>query len=396
MTNPRYVPDFKLTIDGSAVPAVMRASTTSVSLQTGLEGADRVEVTLFNERLRWLDDALLRPGRELAVSMGYQPDAIERVFTGDIIGQSASFPSDGAPTLTVTAQDREQRLHEGTKMRWFNIPIPSVGQLPQPDLMIASSVAGEAGLQAAVDPVGASIATVLGGVEAVATGGDPQAIQRLIRKQENESNFAFLERIARENGWEMFVDHAAGGGARLRFMSPLDQLSPTATLVYGQSLLSFSPRLSTSGQTASVTAYVWVAFTKKQYKVTVSADWDSASLNIDIGEGAAEPQQSPAEFVLDEPATPATAARRILSEFLPKLNRRLTASVSTPGDTRLRAGVVVQIEGVGERFGGLYRVTSATHTIDGGGYRTDADLRKELWFGSIPAMAQGAVRIRAG
>jgi uncharacterized protein len=39
-------------------------------------------------------------------------------------------------------------------------------------------------------------------------------------------------------------------------------------------------------------------------------------------------------------------------------------------------------------------VTEATHRIDGGGYHTHFDLRKEIWFGSIPAPAQGAIPVR--
>jgi hypothetical protein len=46
---------------------------------------------------------------------------------------------------------------------------------------------------------------------------------------------------------------------------------------------------------------------------------------------------------------------------------------------------------VGERFGGFYRVTDCSHAIDGSGFRTQFDLRKEVWF-QIPKTAQGAVR----
>ena len=50
----------------------------------------------------------------------------------------------------------------------------------------------------------------------------------------------------------------------------------------------------------------------------------------------------------------------------------------------IKAGRVIQLDGLGDQFGGLYRITSATHTIDGGGYRTSFEVRKEVWFGSIP------------
>jgi hypothetical protein len=48
------------------------------------------------------------------------------------------------------------------------------------------------------------------------------------------------------------------------------------------------------------------------------------------------------------------------------------------GDPRIRAGAMVRIEGIGPDFSGDYRVASATHTIDGSGYRTNFEVRKEL------------------
>jgi hypothetical protein len=99
---------------------------------------------------------------------------------------------------------------------------------------------------------------------------------------------------------------------------------------------------------------------------------------------------------VDEPVSPANAARTILGKLLPKLNKRLTAKGSCPGNTAIRAGHVLRIEGVGQTYGGLWRVTSVTHSIDGGGWRTTFDARKEIWFGSIPAPAQGATPIQGG
>ena len=51
--------------------------------------------------------------------------------------------------------------------------------------------------------------------------------QILVRRQEGESDLEFLQRVAGENGWEMFIDHTGPlGGRKLRFMSPLDELEP--------------------------------------------------------------------------------------------------------------------------------------------------------------------------
>src|SRR5688572_10467555 len=143
METPRFVPEFRLEIDGAPMPAAMRASVMSVSHHAGLEGADRVEVTLVNDRLRWLDDPQLRLDHDVALHLGYADEGLEQVFVGQIVGVGASFPQSGAATVTFTAQDARQRLQRGTKVRWFAIPVPTVGNFPVPDLITAPLVALE-------------------------------------------------------------------------------------------------------------------------------------------------------------------------------------------------------------------------------------------------------------
>jgi hypothetical protein len=392
----RYVPQFELEIGGAPIPATMRGATTSVSLTTGLEGADRVELSLANEGLRWLDDPLLALDGPLKLSLGYAPDPLEQMFVGEIVSRNASFPSSGLPMLTVAAQDRRRRLQRGNKVRWFAIPIPTIGNFPIPDPVVAGIASFENGLIPILDPVGAALAVILGGAEAIAAIDDPGAMQRVIRKQEGESDFDFLTRISKENGWEMVIDHKGPlGGFQLRFFSPLDKLAPDLTLEYGRSLVEFTPRITTVGQIASITAYVWIAQIKTEFQVTVGWDWDRMSLTIEIVPALIPLGQGDSDFVIGEPLTPATAPRRIISDLIPRLNQRLTGSGSCVGDPRIRAGAVIRLEGLGVEFSGLYRVTSATHTCDSGGYRTSFEVRKEIWFGSIPLPDQGAVPIKA-
>lgn len=212
----------------------MRASISSISYQTGLDGADRVELTLVNENLRWLDDALLALDNELTVSLGYAPDPLKQVFVGEIIGQSATFPSGGSPMLTVVAQDCRQRLQQGTKVRWFAIPARCMGNYPMSDRTVANLVSAEHLLIPIFDPVTATLAALIGGAEVAVRRGDPEAMQKLIRKQVGESDYDFLSRLARENGWEMLMDHdVPAGGHNLRFMSLASRLAPEMTLKYG-------------------------------------------------------------------------------------------------------------------------------------------------------------------
>ena len=393
----RFAPEFQVRIGGQPVPAPLRASVSGVSYQTGLDGADRVELTLVNEHLRWLDHPLLALDNELALSLGYAPDPLEQVFVGEIVGHNATFPATGGPTLTVVAQDRRHRLQKGTKARWFAIPANCLGNWPMPDLAVASIVSLERGLVPIFDPVSAALSFLVSGAEMAVAWGHPDKMQKLVRKQVSESDFDFLRRIAHENGWEVLVDHDNPlGGRKLRFLSLADHLASDLTLKYGQSLIDFRPRVTSVGQVAGIAARFWLPEVKTDFTVTVSWDWDRSSLDVSISPGFGTPSQSATEssiILVEEPLTQFTAPRVILSKLLQRLNQRLTGSGSTIGDLRIRAGRVLRLEGVGEQFGGLYRITSARHTVDSGGYRTNFDVRKEIWFGSIPLLAQGAVRV---
>ena len=46
------------------------------------------------------------------------------------------------------------------------------------------------------------------------------------------------------------------------------------------------------------------------------------------------------------------------------------------GNPKLQSRVLVELKGLGRRFSGNYYVTSTTHTIDSGGYRTDFEAKR--------------------
>src|SRR5262245_2694226 len=136
MEQPYYVPDFRVLIKGAQVPEHLRRVITSISLTTGLEGADRVEMGVANQARIWVDDPLLavNPSEPspFVLEMGYQPDALVTMFHGEITGVAASFPSNGVPQVTVTAQDRRHRLKKGRLAGWHAEPT-NAGNKPRRD-----------------------------------------------------------------------------------------------------------------------------------------------------------------------------------------------------------------------------------------------------------------------
>jgi hypothetical protein len=391
----QFAPDFALRLDGQPVPAELRGSIQALRCHTGYEGLDEVEVTLANDGLRWLDNRSFKLDTPLGLSLGYAPGPLTQVFEGEVVARGASFPAGAAPTFTVTAHDRRHRMSAGNKVRWFAIPLPCPGNLPLPDVATASIVTLENLMVPLFDPVGAALSIILGGIDTVVAITDPDSAQKVIRKQANESDYDFLGRIAAENGWDLRVEHdGALGGRMLRFTSSLDRLDADFTYAYGRSLIEFAPRVSKVGQIFSVGGFVWIAAIKTSFSVVLGFDWDRMSLTLSIFPGAVPAGMQPGDFLIDEPLTLTSIPRKLVSELIPKLNKRLTATGAVVGEPRLRAGHVLRIEGAGEEFGGLYRATGVTHTLDGAGFRTSFEARKEIWFGSIPLADQGAVPVR--
>ena len=394
-----YKPEYRSKINGGNLPAALSSSITSVSYTDGIEGADRVEIGLANPDLRWLDHALLQSDNELLLEIGYAPEPLKELFVCEISGVNASFPSGGMPTLTIVAHDFLQRLTTGSKDRAFALDLPCIGQFPLPDPVVAMLVSGTNLLIPLVDPVGAAVSflTLL-----IAYAIDPLDAKKGIRIQRNQSDFDFLSGIAKENGWEMFIDHELEPrGYVLRFNFLMQDYTPSVSLAYGRSLMDFSPRLSTVGQVASVSTRIWIPSINLELVVVLGWDFDRAAFDLQIypGLGSLEEIASPltSQSVLKvEASSPALAPKKILSELLPRLNNRLTGSGSTIGNPQIKAGRVIDLQGLGEQFSGLYRVTSATHTIDSGGYKTSFDCRKEVWFGSfpVPKGAGGLLRVQ--
>ena len=311
VTNPRFAPELSLRIAGAAAPAELRASLTSVQLQSSLGAADRVELGIANESLRWLDHPLLKLDTELVLALGYAPDPLEQLFVGEIVAQQrGASRAAGMPGLTVSAQDRRARLQQGTKERWFAIPIPTQGNEPLPDIAVASAVTGANLLIPIFEPVGAALSVILGGVSALASiaadgsdaGDDPPAACARATSTSSAGSAA-------ENGWELLVDHDDPlGGRKLRFFSPLDHLTPDLTLGWGRSLLEFTPRVSKVGQIPAVTASIWVARIKQRVR---------RHRRLGLGPGAAHarrrpvagsPRAGPSSAVVDQAA--ADAAER--------------------------------------------------------------------------------------
>jgi uncharacterized protein len=391
MGNARFAPDFKVQINNEDVPASLRASMTSVRYEDGTGAADRVEIGIANADLRWLQNhirglgfnpfdsaialgpVVLDPGPEglfdvdnkLTLSMGYAPDPLEEMFIGEVTGVQASFPAGGMPSMTLVAHDKLHRLTRGAYARGFG---------PLPDVLIAAILSAENLLIPAIDPAVIVASSALAVVNYVFNGTG--------RKQRGQSDFELLREIAATYDSEFWVEDSTLYFSRFFFKD----YAPSVTLTWGESLLDFAPQVSTAGTVVGA----GMKFTLRELPISflVSVYWDFGrevlGITVVPGEAAAvlkaaiQPQQTFIDQPIGSPADIVNSALVIAHELRTQINNRLTATGSAVGDTNIRAGAVIRIEGLGPNFSGDYRVKSATHTIDEGGYRTNFSVCKEI------------------
>ena len=392
LAQPRFAPDFRLKINGQDLPAALRASITSVRYQDGTQAADRVEVGIANVDLRWLQkhirglgfqpfptgvqlgpvrigatpEGLFDVDNRLELALGYAPGALEPVFTGDVTGVEASFPSGGVPTMTLVAHDYLQRLTHGTWARGFG---------PLPDAVIAMILSAENLLIPMIDPAVVATSSALAAINYVFGGAG--------RKQRGQSDFDFLKEIAAQYESDFWVE---GDTLYLsRFMPK--EYTPRLTLRWGESLLEFSPKVTTIGAVEAASMKFTLREIPLSFLVSVFFDFDREVLGVRVvpaqgAAGAKEVTGGPAITLVDQPVSSPVdlinSALVIVRELRTKLNNRLTGSGSAVGDPRIRAGAVIRLDGLGPDFSGDYRVSSAVHAIDAGGYRTSFEVRKEL------------------
>lgn len=388
---PTYAPDFKLAINDSDMPAALKSSVISVRYQDGINAADRVEVGFANANLRWLQEHIRGLGfsplptgvtlgpvgrfdvtaggsfdfaNKVSLGMGYAPNPLEEMFLGEVTGVDVSFPNGGMPTMTLVAHDYLNRLAPGKYARGFGL---------LPDALIAMILSAENLLIPLIDPTITTVSTALAVINAI--------FKLSGTKQEGESDLGLLTKIAGQYDADFWVD-----GNTLYLSRFLKEYSPSVTLTWGSSLMEFSPRVTTIGQVAGVSMKFTLREIPLDFLVTVGWDFDRETLFISVLPGVAAagaksvvgPSFSIIDHPISSPGDIANSALVILHELRTKLNNRLTGSGSCVGDPRIRANEIIRLEGLGPDFSGNYRIKSATHSIDGSGYKTNFQVFKEI------------------
>jgi phage protein D len=322
-----------------------------VSVHEDVEALGMFTVTLYawdETKLSpmWVDDSLFREGNSVEIQMGFEGLSVTTRMVGEITGLEPEFSVTQAPTLTVRGYDRRHRLLRGYKTRSFT---------KVKDSEIARQIATEAGLTGRVVDSTVTLDYVL---------------------QQNQTDLDFLRERARRIGYEVVAEDTT-----LHFRPPRTNQAPTAVLSLDDTLIEFSPRLTTMTQVGEVIVRGWDR-TQKQAIVAKASAGQETSL---MGGNTSGPQAARRAFgtasgvIVQQPFSSKAEADQIA---LGRLNTQALAYISgegvcNGGNPHVRAGEVVKIVGVGRRFSGLYYVTATAHTFSAtAGYTTSFSVRR--------------------
>lgn len=299
----------------------------SVTIDSSLYQPDMAVVTLHDDKVYWVDAAHLDMGKtvEIAAKAGQGEQSL---FDGEIVEVEPVYDQ-SAHNVVFRAFDRMHRLLRGKHSRTFN---------NMTDEDIVRKIAGEVGLQVKMEPTSPAHDHVY---------------------QHNQTNLEFLRHRADRIGRVLYVR-----GKTLHCERPHVAGSPVK-LEWGKTCSTFSARLSTHGQVDEVLVRGWNPDTKKEI-VGRAQKGDGAPKIGESRSGGEVAHQAYSiatqEFVLDTPIDTQEEAQNIAKARLDELTRDFVhAEGSCGGNPAIIPGASVEISGVGDRFGGTYLVTEATH-----------------------------------
>jgi phage protein D len=280
------------------------------------------------------------------------------MLKGEITSLRPTFPAAGQPTMVITGLNVLHRFRTKQESHTY---------LKRTDSEIARRIGGRLGVTVRTDPE--------------AEGREERHPYLL---QENEYDIVFLIQRAHFEGYDLFVEERPQNGtaqtSQLYFGPSVDVHKVTYRLRYGATLIEFQPNLDTANQVGEVRVQGWDQEQKRKLEYTAKrSQLKTRGVGQRGGQARIERAFAKRQEVLahgrvltkQEAQTMATERLELIAKHL------LTGSGSVVGVPDLRAGSVLQLEGMGDRFSGRYFVTATTHTIGEGGYTTSFECRRE-------------------
>jgi Rhs element Vgr protein len=332
-------------INGSDLPSDLLNDMMSAEVDLSINLPGMFVIDFFDPEVKHADNSLFRLGAAVSISTKVERAEDEQesgtLIAGEITALEAVFDAEGETRFRVRGYDKSHRLHRVQKTRVF---------YDVKDGDVLSRLISDAGLSAQV-----SSTTV---------------VHKYIY-QFRQTDYEFIRERARRLGFVCLLD-----GGKFKCGPPADIGSDGPELKYGDELLHFMPRLTTGGQVSEVKVRGW----DYKNKAAVVASARSPGFNYRAGSSEAGGTAAHSAFgvngsfvfhhlPIEQQSDAEKFARALLDEREASF---LQGEGECMGDPRIKAGLRLNLTGLGSKFSGKYFVTRAIHRFTRVyGYRTE-------------------------
>lgn len=363
--------NFLIQIAGTNLASTTLNDLASINIELSSDVPAMCELVFFDDAVAHLDGSVFDIGGELVVKLqSRSASALTEVFKGEIVALEPEFDEIHVVTKVI-AFDKLHRLNRALKSRVF---------VDQKDSDIIASIAGEAGLQ----------------TEAITA---TSTVYKHIF-QDNTSDLAFIQMLARRNGFEVTCK-----SGKLSVKAPAT--TSVATLTYGDNLHYFRPRFSTASQVTKVTVKGWDVQNKAALTSTITSSTSHAATGLgSSGVALTNTKFGVSEHVeVSSDVIDSTSAQKLAQARLDEINSRfVTAEGRISGNAVIIPGALITIASAGTKVNGTYAVTTARHMYGPqNGYETEFTVEgtrpatvsgmiapqidpPRIWYGVVPAI----------
>ena len=293
-------------------------------------------------RLSWVDSDVFDLGAAVEIRMGYA-GALETVIDAEVTSLELELTEEDMPVFVVQGCDRRHRLTRGTSTRVYS---------SMKDSDIAAQIARSQGLVPDVVDSGTVHASVL---------------------QHAQTDLAFLMERATAIGYEVGVE-----GKTLHFRPQQNTAKAAISLSTTEDLVRFQSRLTSRWQAGQVVVRAWDPSTKQAIVANASSS-GVGSMGGTVGPAEVDAAfgQSTDECV-DVPVASQQEADQLAQSRMGSMALDYVQGEGQCfGRTDLKAGVTADLQGLGQRFSGLYYVVSVAHTYSAEqGYRSTFSVKR--------------------
>jgi phage protein D/phage baseplate assembly protein gpV len=354
-------------LNGTLAEDDLMANLVEVVVEQHCHMPDMFALRLHDPLLALVDGGQFDLGEVVEIGSYSEDGRPISLIEGEITALEPNFDASMVAELVVRGYDRSHRLFRDRKCRAFvNVR----------DSDLAQQIATEAGLEAELDLT-------------------PIIYDHVY--QHNQSDLGFLLARAWRIGYECFVEKNT-----LYFRRPSMAGSSQVTLTWGEDMLAVRPRLTVAEQVEEVMVKGWDF--ERQQPIVGQARQNEGRLRPDVPMARSQNGQSNRLLIADRPVVNQQEANLMAAARMDELSGALLeveGSVFRRPD--VKAGRLLTLAGMGERYSGTYLVTAVTHLyspnngleahfavrgLRSGSLselvgRSDPDPR---WFGVVPAV----------